>query len=153
MAEQAISQPKTSNKLSTTALIGVLGMGIFFGIVLVKSEVVRWERINRMFLFQEAQMYLIIGTAVLVGGVSMWLINRIGVKDMVGEPIAYRPKPMHKGIMIGGAIFGMGWAITGACPGPIYAQIGSGAWLAIFTFVGAIAGTFLYAYLQPKLPH
>jgi uncharacterized membrane protein YedE/YeeE len=153
MTAQSDLIPKQQNQLSVAAYMRVLMVGIYFGVVLVKSEVVRWERINRMFLFQEAHMYLIIGTAVLVAGISMWLIKRFEVKDMSGQRIVYTPKPYHKGVIIGGTIFGMGWAITGACPGPIYAQIGSGEWLAGVTFVGAIAGMYLYAYLKPKLPH
>lgn len=131
----------------------VLLLGTYFGVLLVKSEVVRWERIHKMFLFQEAHMYLIIGTAVVVGAISMQLIKRFQLRSLDGKPISYTPKPYHKGLMIGGALFGMGWAITGACPGPIYAQIGAGAWPAIITFLGALGGMYLYAYLRPSLPH
>lgn len=153
MAEQTVPSNAVPAKFSTAAYIRVLMAGIYFGVVLVKSEVVRWERIHRMFLFQEAHMYLIITTAIVIAGISMWLIKRNQVKDINGQPITYQPKTFHKGMIYGGAIFGMGWAITGACPGPIYAQIGSGEWLALFTFVGAIGGMYLYAFLQPKLPH
>ena len=131
----------------------VLLVGIYFGVILVKSEVVRWERIHQMFLFQEAHMYLIITTAIIVGGISMLLIKRFEVKTVDQQPISYKPKPYHKGVIIGGSLFGMGWAITGACPGPIYAQIGAGEWISLFTFAGAFAGMYLYAYLQPSLPH
>lgn len=131
----------------------VLLIGLYFGIVLVKSEVVRWERIHQMFLFQEAYMYLVIVTAILVAGLFMFYLKRSHAKSVDGEPIVYVPKPYNAGIVVGGAIFGMGWAITGACPGPIYAQIGAGAWPAIFTFIGALGGMYLYAYLRPRLPH
>ena len=139
--------------LSTAGYIRVLTLGIMFGIVLIKSEVVRWQRIHDMFLFKEPHMYLIIGTAVIVGGISMWLIKRFEIKTVDGEPIEYKPKPYTKGIIIGGTIFGMGWAITGACPGPIYAQIGAGEPVAVLTFIGALIGMYLYGYFRPKLPH
>jgi uncharacterized membrane protein YedE/YeeE len=131
----------------------VLLIGIYFGIVLVKSEVVRWERVHQMFMLQEAYMYLIITTSIIVGGISMFLIKRFEVKSVEGKPIEYKPKPYHTGVIIGGTLFGMGWAITGSCPGPLYAQIGAGEWITLFTFVGAFAGMYLYAIWRPSLPH
>ena len=139
--------------LSTATYVRVLALGLMFGVVLVKSEVVRWQRIHDMFLFNEPHMYLIIGTAVIVGAISMWLIKKFEIKTIDGEPIKYKPKPYNKGVIIGGTIFGMGWAITGACPGPIYAQIGAGEWVAGLTFIGALIGMYLYGYFRPKLPH
>ncbi len=133
--------------------IASLGVGIFFGIVLIKSEVASWDRIQRMFRFEEAHMYLIIGSAVVVGALSVWLIKMLKLKTVGGQPVVFKPKAFQKGTVIGGAIFGLGWAVTGACPGPIYAQIGSGEYLALITFVGAFAGAYLYAYLRPRLPH
>ncbi|HMO14606.1 MAG TPA: YeeE/YedE thiosulfate transporter family protein [Pirellulaceae bacterium] len=135
------------------AYLRVLLVGIFFGIVLVKSEVVRWQRVHDMFLFREAHMYLIITTGIIVAGLAMQWIKRFGIKTIDGKPIVYKPKPFHKGIILGGILFGAGWAITGACPGPIYAQIGAGAWMALATLAGALAGMFVYAYAKPKLPH
>ncbi|MCA9996075.1 MAG: YeeE/YedE family protein [Anaerolineales bacterium] len=131
----------------------ILLVGIYFGIVLVKSEVVSWFRISKMFQFQEAYMYLIIASAVVVGAISIFLIKRLHGKTVFGEDIMPQAKPYQKGVIIGGTLFGIGWAITGACPGPIYAQIGSGNLLALVTFIGALGGMFLYAVLQPKLPH
>ena len=131
----------------------VLLMGIYFGIVLVKSEVVSWTRIHDMFLFKEAYMYLIIASAIVVSAASLIIIRRLHVRTVEGEEIVVREKPFQKGIIIGGTLFGMGWAITGACPGPIYAQIGSGELLALLTFAGALAGMYLYAFMQPRLPH
>lgn len=131
----------------------VLLVGTYFGIVLVKSEVVSWFRINKMFQFQEAQMYLIIASAVVVGMISVFLLKRLHARTVFGETILPQAKPYQKGIIIGGTLFGMGWAITGACPGPIYAQIGGGNPLAIITFLGALGGMFLYAVLQSRLPH
>lgn len=131
----------------------VLAIGVYFGVVLVKSEVVRWQRINSMFRFEEAHMYLVILSAVVVGVLGMQLIKRLHLHTIDGAPIGYQPKPFHRGVILGGLAFGMGWAITGACPGPIYAQIGGGEWLGIVTFIGALAGMYLYALLRPKLPH
>lgn len=128
-------------------------LGLGFGIVLVKGEVISWFRIQAMFRFQEAHMYLIIGSAVVVGAISLLIIKRLHMKTVYGEEIHIREKPFNKGVVFGGVIFGMGWAITGACPGPIYAQIGSGAYMAVVTFVSALLGAYLYGYFQPKLPH
>lgn len=127
-------------------------VGVYFGIVLTKSEVVRWQRVHDMFLFNEPHMYLIIGAGVAVAMVSMLFIKSVHAKTIEGKPIAYQPKPFHKGVIIGGTMFGAGWAITGACPGPIYAQIGGGEWMAFFTLAGAMIGMFLFANLKPKLP-
>lgn len=136
----------------TKRLVALL-LGIFFGIVLVKSEVVSWFRIQKMFRFEEAHMYLIIASAVVVGAISVFIIKRLQMRTVQGEAIVIREKPFNKGVVVGGIIFGMGWAITGACPGPIYAQMGSGAYMAVITFVAALAGAYLYAFLQPRLPH
>lgn len=153
MSEQTLRQPTAVSQISWGAYLRILLAGMYFGIVLVKSEVVLWERINKMFLFQEAYMYLVIVTAIAVATPLMWLIRRYEVKSVEGPYTPYEKKPFHKGVVFGGAIFGVGWAITGACPGPIYAQIGGGAWIAILTFGGALMGMYLYAWLRPYLPH
>ena len=134
-------------------LLRVFLVGIYFGIVLVKSEVASWFRIQSMFQFKEAHMYLIIASAIVVGMLSVFIIPRFQVRTVDHEPIVYQPKPFTKGTLIGGVLFGMGWAITGACPGPIYAQLRAGEWLAGVTFLSALAGMYLYAYFQPRLPH
>jgi uncharacterized protein len=139
--------------MSLAAYLWVFLVGAYFGIVLVKSEVVRWQRVHDMFLFREAHMYLIIATGIVVAAIAMQLIKRFHVKTIDGEPITYKPKPFHKGVIPGGILFGAGWAITGACPGPIYAQVGAGAWMALATLAGAILGMYAYAYAKPKLPH
>jgi len=128
-------------------------IGVYFGIVLIKSEVVSWFRIQKMFRFEEAHMYLIMCSAIAVGALSVFLIKKLQVKTVGGENIQIKEKKFQKGVIIGGILFGLGWAITGACPGPIYAQIGSGEFLALLTFGGAFAGAYLYAYLHPRLPH
>ena len=128
-------------------------LGLGFGVVLVKGEVISWFRIQAMFRFQEAHMYLIIGSAVVMGALSLSVVKRLNMKTVYGEEIFIREKPFDKGVVFGGILFGMGWAITGACPGPIYAQIGSGAYMALVTFIAALTGAYLYGFFQPKLPH
>lgn len=127
--------------------------GILFGIVFVKAEVVSWFRIQEMFRFQSFHMYGIIGSAVVVGMISVWLIKKFNIKTIYGEKIEFHPKKFNKGQIYGGLIFGLGWAITGACPGPLFAQIGTGAFVIIVTLLSAIAGTWLYGLLREKLPH
>ena len=139
--------------ISKLALLMSLLIGIYFGIVLTKSEVVRWQRVHDMFLFEEAHMYLIIGVGIVVAMISMMLIKKFQLKTIEGAPVIYKPKPFQKGVIFGGMLFGAGWAITGACPGPIYAQIGGGAWMALFTLAGALTGMYGYANVKSKLPH
>lgn len=127
--------------------------GIAFGIILTKSEVISWFRIRSMFLFQEAHMYLIIASAIFVGIISVMLLKKFSAKSLDGQDIDYAGKAYHRGFVYGGLIFGVGWAITGACPGPIFAQIGTGAYPAVFTLVGALAGAYLYHAVKHKLPH
>ena len=147
--QQAATKPLPSR----LALFLSLLMGVYFGIVISKSEVARWQRVHDMFLFREAHMYLIMGTGIVVAMGTMWLIKRFHVRTIEGASIAYRPKPFQRGIIFGGLIFGAGWAIAGACPGPIYAQIGGGEMLAWLSLGGALLGTYAYAQLKPHLPH
>lgn len=133
--------------------VPVVFVGILFGIVLTKSEVISWYRVRSMFLFQEAHMYLVITSAIITGAISLWLIRKLNLRTIQGEPVVVKAKPYQKGVIYGGVLFGFGWAITGACPGPIYAQLGSGELLALVTFVGAFVGSYGYAYLKPHLPH
>ena len=130
----------------------VLILGILFGIVLVKGQVISWFRINEMFRFEDPYMYLVIGSAVAVAAISLIIIRGLQARTIDGESIVINQKSFTKGTAIGGVIFGLGWAITGACPGPIYAQIGSGTYLAIVTFLAALTGAYFFAILQPKLP-
>lgn len=128
-------------------------VGIFFGLVFVKAEVVSWFRIQEMFRLQSFHMYGIIGSAILVGVISVFLIKKFKIKTIYGEPISISPKKFSKGQIYGGLIFGFGWAITGACPGPLFAQIGLGATVVIVTLLSAIAGTWVYGAIREKLPH
>lgn len=127
--------------------------GFGFGIILVKSEVISWFRIQEMFRLQSFHMYGVIGSAVAVGIVSVLLIKKFRIKTIHGNPIVFHQKNFHKGNIYGGLMFGCGWALTGACPGPLFAQIGSGALVVIVTLLSAIAGTWTYGYFQEKLPH
>jgi uncharacterized protein len=128
-------------------------IGIFFGIVFVKAEIVSWFRIQEMFRFQSFHMYGVIGTAVVVGAISVFLIKKWGIKTLQGEDIELTPKTFNKGQIYGGLLFGFGWALTGACPGPLFAQIGSGFTVVIVTLLSAIAGTWTYGLLRDKLSH
>lgn len=128
-------------------------VGLAFGIVFVKAEIISWFRIQEMFRFQSFHMYGVIGSAVVTGIISVWLIKKFNIKTIYGETITIHPKAFNKGQVYGGLLFGLGWAITGACPGPLYAQIGTGAWVVVVTLLSAIAGTWVYGYTREKLPH
>ncbi len=127
--------------------------GILFGILFVKAEIISWFRIQEMFRLQSFHMYGVIGSAIAVGMLSIFLIKRFNIKTIHGETVEFQPKKFNKGQVIGGLIFGLGWAITGACPGPLFAQIGSGTTAVIITLLSAIAGTWVYGYFREKLPH
>jgi len=134
--------------------IKYLLVGIFFGIVLVKSEAVSWYRIFEMFKFQSFHMYGIIGSSVLLGVVSVGLIKCMGIKGNEGEKIKIFPK--DKGFiryLLGGTIFGLGWALAGACPGPMYILVGTGVFSMLIVIAAAVLGTFVYGVIKDKLPH
>lgn len=126
--------------------------GILFGIILTKSEVISWFRINKMFRFEEPHMYLIISSAIFIGLISFLIIKYSGVKDFQGNKIVITEKELNMGVIFGGFLFGCGWAVTGACPGPIFAQIGAGEFAALFTLAGALTGAYLFSILKKKLP-
>lgn len=128
-------------------------LGTFFGIVLVKGEIVSWFRIQEMFRLQSFHMYGVIGSAVMVGILSVYLIKKYNIKTISGEKIVLTPKKFNKGQVYGGLLFGFGWAMTGACPGPLFAQIGTGATVIIVTLLSAIAGTWVYGKYRERLPH
>ncbi len=132
-----------------------IAAGIVFGFILIKSEVVSWFRIQEMFLFDAFHMYGVIGSAILVGLIGTQLIKRWNIKDFSGNEISIKPKDnsLTTRYIIGGTIFGLGWAIVGACPGPLYALIGTGYLIFIVPLLAAIAGAGVYGVLQSKLPH
>ena len=129
-------------------------VGIFFGIVLVKSEAVSWYRIYEMFKFQSFHMYGIIGSAVVLGIILVWLIKKTRLKSLTGKEITIPPKDrVFTRYIVGGSIFGLGWALIGACPGPMYVLLGTGVFSMLIAIVAAIFGTFVYGLLRDKLPH
>src|SRR5690606_23676474 len=128
--------------------------GMLLGIVLVKSEAVSWYRIFEMFHFESFHMYGIIGSAILTGIPLIQLSKKFKIKNDKGDPIILEPKEKSKyRYLIGGSIFGLGWALTGACPGPIFTLIGTGLLSMIIVLLAAVAGTFAYGLLKTKLPH
>ncbi len=127
--------------------------GVLFGIAFVKAEIISWFRIQEMFRFESFHMYGVIGTAVVVALISVQLIKRFNIKTVQGEAVVIPNKTFNKGQVYGGLLFGLGWAITGACPGPLFAQIGAGYSVIIVTFLSAWAGTWVYGYFRDKLPH
>ena len=134
--------------------IKYLLVGFLFGIVLTKSEAVSWYRIYEMFQFQSFHMYGIISVAISTGLIGLQIIKRNHIKDIDGKPIVIADK--EKGSFrywIGGLIFGLGWALVGACPGPIFILIGAGFWSVILILIGAMIGTFIFGLLKDKLPN
>ncbi len=129
-------------------------IGIFFGIILFKSEAASWFRIYEMFRFDAIHMYGIIGSALGIGIVSIKVIKRFHIKSFFGEQIVIEPKERgFKKYLFGGIFFGLGWALAGACPGPIFTLIGAGFLPILVVLVSAIVGTYLYGILRDKLPH
>lgn len=129
-------------------------IGIFLGIIFMKAEVLSWFRIQEMFAFQSFHMYGIIGSAIAVGALSVLIIRKLGAKSIEGNVIELNDKaPNYKSAYIGGTIFGLGWAMTGACPGPMYALVGSGTTVFLVSIVMGILGVLTYAALRSKLPH
>lgn len=135
-------------------LLRFLFVGILFGIVMTKSEAISWFRIQEMFRFQSFHMYGIIGVAVVAGVIMHYLIKSGGMKNIMGETIAFSPKPpTYKASLFGGILFGLGWAMTGACPGPLYTLVGHGYGVILVIIASALLGTFVYGALRSKLPH
>ena len=134
-------------------LLKYLIIGVVFGIVFVKAEIISWFRIQEMFRLQSFHMYGVIGSAVVTGIISVQLIKRLNIKTIHGEEIVIPDKVFKKGQIIGGFIFGLGWAITGACPGPLFAQIGSGYTVVLVTLISALAGTWVYGKYADKFPN
>jgi uncharacterized membrane protein YedE/YeeE len=127
--------------------------GLLFGIILVKSEVISWFRVQEMFRLKSFHMYGVIGSAVATGILSVWLIKKLRAKTIYGEAILLPVKKFNKGQIYGGLLFGAGWALTGACPGPLFAQLGAGAVVIIVSIASAVAGTWVYGLLRERLPH
>lgn len=156
--QSQVVQPSTKEQTSHSfrGLLGYLFIGIFYGVVFTKAEVISWFRIQEMFRFQSFHMYGIIGSAVVVAAISVYLVKRYDVSTVRGEAIDIPPKKWgHIGYRywIGGTFFGIGWALLGACPGPIFTLIGAGVTVIVIALASALAGTWTYTYLRPRLPH
>ena len=149
-ARSAPSRPRRAPGLAVYFAVGVL-----FGILLVKAEVISWFRIQEMFRFQGFHMFGIFATALPVAIISVQAIKRFGARTVGGDPIRIPPKDLGRGYRygIGGIIFGLGWTLTGACPGPLFALLGSGVGVIAVAILSALAGTWTYGYLRPRLPH
>jgi uncharacterized membrane protein YedE/YeeE len=145
--------PQENQKQAGASLFAYLIVGVLFGIVFAKAEVISWFRIQEMFRLQSFHMYGVIGSAVTVAMLSVFLIKKFNIQTIDGLPIKIAPKTFNKGQIYGGLLFGFGWAMTGACPGPLFAQIGMGATVVAVTLLSAIVGTWTYGYLRDKLPH
>lgn len=129
-------------------------IGIFFGIVLFKSEAASWFRIYEMFQFDSFHMYGIIGSALFIGVLGIQLIKRFNIKSFYGEKISFIPKEKgFKRYLVGGIFFGLGWALAGACPGPIFTLLGAGFLPILVVLLSAVLGTYIYGLLKDKLPH
>jgi uncharacterized protein len=128
-------------------------VGLVFGVVFVKAEIVSWYRIQEMFKLQSFHMYGVIGSAVTVGLISVFLIKKFNIKTIYGEPIEFVKKQFSISQIYGGLLFGLGWALTGACPGPLYALVGSGTVVVLVVLLSAIAGTWVYGKIRERLPH
>ena len=128
--------------------------GILFGIIMSKSEAISWFRIQEMFRFQSFHMYGLMGTAVVLGSLAVFLIKRFKINDYKGNPIAFQDKDKSfPRYILGGTIFGLGWALTGACPGPMFVNIGHGYFGMLIVIFGALVGTYLYGVIKNRLPH
>jgi uncharacterized membrane protein YedE/YeeE len=140
-------------KEPNSSFIKYLFLGMLFGFILVKAEVISWFRIQEMFRLQSFHMYGVIGSAVVTGMISILIIKKFNIKTISGEEIHITPRHFDKGQIFGGLLFGIGWALTGACPGPLYAQIGCGFLTVIITLFSAVIGTWMYGRLRHRLPH
>lgn len=153
MSEKQETNTNTESHPPLLSNVKYLIVGVIFGIAFVKAEIISWFRIQEMFRFDSFHMYGVIGSGVFLGAIVVQLIKRFKIKTMSGEEIVIPDKKFHKGQIFGGLIFGLGWAITGACPGPLFAQIGAGFGVIFITFLSATLGVLTYGYLKDKLPH
>jgi hypothetical protein len=128
-------------------------LGILFGTTLMKADAVSWFRMQEMFRFQGFQMYGIFMTAIPTAALGIYILKKFKIKTLDGEPVHILKKKFNWGYVYGSILFGIGWGLTGACPGPIYVQIGSGISIALITLISALTGTWVYSYLKERLPH
>jgi uncharacterized protein len=149
------AEPMTVATERVWAFALYLAAGTGFGWLLVRAEIVSWFRIQEMFRFQAFHMFGIIGSAIAVAAASLMVLRRLGVHSLDGQPIALPSEAMGNGVryVAGGILFGVGWAFTGACPGPLFALVGSGAWVMLVALASALGGTWTYGLLRARLPH
>jgi len=157
-ADRTLGSPRAGSPSSAPRPLGLWVYtlaGILFGIVLTKAEVISWFRIQEMFRFQGFHMFGIFATALPMGILTVQAIKRWGVRTVREEAIVLQPKQWGRGIryIVGGTIFGLGWALTGACPGPRFALLGGGVGVMIVAIGSALVGTWTYGWLRPRLPH
>lgn len=147
--------PSSADEPRLASLLPYFALGILLGLIFIKAELISWFRIQEMFRLQAFHMYGVLGSAVGVAALSVALLRRAGVSTFGGEPIGVAPKEMGKGTRYwaGGLLFGAGWALTGACPGPFFALIGSGVGVFVIVLLCALAGMWTYGRLRPRLPH
>jgi uncharacterized membrane protein YedE/YeeE len=151
-----VSASSTVGAARRESPIVYLLLGVFLGVLFIKSEVASWYRIQEMFRFQAFHMYGIIGSAIAVGATSVFLMKRLGTKGARGEAIDFvcgETEAAGKEHVLGGTLFGLGWGLVGACPGPIYALIGAGYSVMLVALLSALTGTWVYGLLRPRLPH
>lgn len=153
MSDSKAAKPGSRVRVSELATFFVVGIAL--GIVLVKTEVVSWYRIQEMFRFQSFHMYGVLGSAMITAMISIEVLTRLKARALDGQVIAIPPKVLGRGhrYWIGGGIFGIGWALTGACPGPLFALVGAGSTVYVVVGLAALAGTWTYGWLRPQLPH
>jgi len=143
-----------NNRENFGMLMAFFAVGILFGIIMTKSEAISWFRIHEMFRFESFHMYGIIGTAVVIGAVTIFLMKTLKIKSLKNMEISYTPMPLNfKRHLIAGTIFGLGWALIGGCPGPMYILLGHGYWMFALIILSAIMGTYTYGVIKDKLPH
>jgi uncharacterized membrane protein YedE/YeeE len=154
-ATPAPTAPRNDKTPRPAELATLLIVGTFFGIVLVKGEVVSWFRIQEMFHFQSFRMYGIMMSAIVTAMLSLALLRRTGARAFTGAPISIPPKELGRGLrfVLGGITFGIGWGLTGACPGPLFATFGAGVGVYAIVIASALVGTLAYGHLRPHLPH
>ena len=153
---EGIAATLDARRATALERIGYLALGAALGIVFVKSEVVSWYRIQEMFRFESFHMYGVIGSALAVASASLGLMRRAGARTLQGQTIRVPPKTWNRGgarYWMGGFVFGLGWALLGACPGPIFALIGAGHSVYVVPLAAAMGGTFAYALVRDRLPH
>jgi len=146
---------QTNDNTRELSWLAHLLVGTVFGVIVTKAEVISWFRIQEMFRFQSFHMYGVIGSAVAVGALSLIIIKRSGMRSMRGQEISIPAKDFGTGfrVAVGGTMFGLGWGLAGACPGPIFALIGNGVTVMAVVLASALLGTWAYGNLRERIPH